>query len=82
MNPQIAVVRVGKGHRSDTAYAVYFNQTFIGYAVGRAQRWDRQFTLDPAEPVKPSHQFVYSQPSRACVVGLLVEDWTAAAAAR
>lgn len=86
MTTQTTFTRVGKGQRNDTAYAVHFDggngRMFLGYVVGRGQGWDRQFTLDSAEPVKPTHQFVYAQPSRAYVAALLVEDWTRATGAQ
>ena len=67
-------VRVGKGQRSDTCYAVWLGETFLGYVMGRDGLWDRQPEVDPNAPARPSYEFVYAQPSRRYVAECLAED--------
>lgn len=70
----VSYSRIGRGMRNDTAWAVTYDGTFLGYVVGRDGGWSTQPESDPNEPVQPTHQFLYAYPSRAYVTDLLVAE--------
>lgn len=71
---KVTYTRVGRGMRSDTAYAVDHDGTFLGYVVGRDGGWSTQPESDPNTPVLPTHEFLYAYVSRAQVTDMLVAE--------
>jgi hypothetical protein len=71
---EVTYSRIGRGMRSDSAYAVDYRGTFLGYVVGRDGGWSTQPESDPNVPVLPTHEFLYAYPTRSYATDLLVAE--------